>query len=219
MKTLASLAAVAAVLSLKPVAADAAQFVEVTVVNATHGQIFSPPVVAVHQPSARIFEVGAAASAPVAALATDGVTDGLVAALAARHDVEAVLAAAAPILPGDSATYTLEVTGRGALISVVAMLVSSNDAFLGIDSAPLPQDSATASLHAVAYDAGVEENSESCAHVPGPPCGTVFVGLPEHTGNVRVHVHPGIRGDGDLDAAIYDWRNPVATVTVRRVRN
>lgn len=219
MKSLASVAAVGALVTLGSVTAQAGELLEVTVVNATHAQIFSPPVIAVHQSSTRVFEVGTEASAPVAALAKDGVTDDLVAALAARHDVDAAIAGAAPILPGQSATYTLAVSGRPALVSVVAMLVSSNDAFLGIDSAPVPQDNASTRLYALAYDAGVEENTESCAHIPGPPCSAPFQGLPQQTGNLLVHVHPGIRGDGDLDAALYDWRNPVAKVTLRRVRN
>ena len=34
----------------------------------------------------------------------------------------------------------------------------------------------------------------------------------------NLHIHAGIHGVGDLDAATRDWRNPVALITVRRLR-
>jgi hypothetical protein len=33
-----------------------------------------------------------------------------------------------------------------------------------------------------------------------------------------VHIHRGTHGIGDLDADRYDWRNPVARITVTRIR-
>ena len=68
----------------------------------------------------------------------------------------------------------------------------------------------------VAYDAGSEENNEDCAYIPGPPCGNPFMdsGMPAEG---YVHVHGGIHGGGGLDAAMYDWRNPVAEVTIDRI--
>jgi len=33
-----------------------------------------------------------------------------------------------------------------------------------------------------------------------------------------VHVHSGIQGIADLDAARYDWRNPIAKISVKRVK-
>jgi hypothetical protein len=32
-----------------------------------------------------------------------------------------------------------------------------------------------------------------------------------------VHIHAGIHGIGNLEASEYDWRNPVARITVRQV--
>ena len=52
-------------------------------------------------------------------------------------------------------------------------------------------------------------------NIPGPTCG-VDGGSPEGEG--FVHVSGGIHGIGDLAPAEYDWRNPVATVTVTRMR-
>jgi hypothetical protein len=33
-----------------------------------------------------------------------------------------------------------------------------------------------------------------------------------------VHIHSGIHGIGDLDPAEFDWRNPVATIRIQKVK-
>jgi Spondin_N len=33
----------------------------------------------------------------------------------------------------------------------------------------------------------------------------------------NVHIHPGIRGVGDLDPAVFNWENPVAKITIKRI--
>jgi hypothetical protein len=39
-------------------------------------------------------------------------------------------------------------------------------------------------------------------------------------GEGYVHIHTGIHGIGDLlTAAMYDWRNPVAEITIRRTKD
>lgn len=97
------------------------------------------------------------------------------------------------------------------------MLVSSNDAFLAVDGAPLPRSrNGIVTRMATAYDAGAEANDEECAHIPGPPCGN-SPAASKVAGEGYVFVHAGIHGIADLDEAEYDWRNPVAKVTVRRV--
>lgn len=35
---------------------------------------------------------------------------------------------------------------------------------------------------------------------------------------VNVHIHAGIHGIGNMNAAIRAWRNPVAKITIRRAR-
>ena len=70
-------------------------------------------------------------------------------------------------------------------------------------------------IRGVVYDAGTEENNESCASIPGPAC-------PEGSGNVEsgngegfVHVHRGIQGIGDLNAEDTSWLNPMIQISVR----
>lgn len=70
-----------------------------------------------------------------------------------------------------------------------------------------------------AYDAGTEADDELCAHIPGPPtvCGGEGFN-PSQEGDVNfLHIHAGIHGVGDLSAATFDWRNPVAKIVISRV--
>lgn len=41
-------------------------------------------------------------------------------------------------------------------------------------------------------------------------------GFNEEEGEGYVHIHAGVHGIGDLDAAEYDWRNPVARIVIQR---
>ncbi|MBA2667448.1 MAG: spondin domain-containing protein [Trueperaceae bacterium] len=79
-------------------------------------------------------------------------------------------------------------------------------------------DDADAMKHAAdgvarVYDAGTEANTESCAHIPGPPCGHALVRVTDGAEGV-VSPHEGILGIADLDPAILGWTDPVVTVHV-----
>ena len=109
-----------------------AKTLEVTIRNLTKGQIISAPVVAAHDPGIAIFEVGAPASAELAALAEDAVADGLITLLeSAGADVEQ---AGAGVPPGEAVTVRIRVSGDNRVISAVGMVVTTNDAFFGLDS-------------------------------------------------------------------------------------
>jgi len=64
-----------------------------------------------------------------------------------------------------------------------------------------------------ALDAGSEADTESCADIPGPPCGSVGARHPDMAEGA-VAVSHGLTGDGDLDPAVYGWHDPVATVSL-----
>ena len=73
----------------------------------------------------------------------------------------------------------------------------------------------THTLYAKAYDAGSEVHTESCDHIPGPPCGNPGNRLTEGAEGY-VYPHSGIHGGEDLDPFMWDWNNPVALITIER---
>jgi hypothetical protein len=195
---------------------------EVSITNLTRGQVFSPPVIALHsaeQPP--LWTLGSPASPELAMVAEDAINGPLVSALQGSPWVGAVGTATVmngPIPPGQTASIVLEANpGRFDRISLAGMLVTTNDAFYGLNGEVLPRNGA-AVFTAVAYDAGSEANTEQCAHIPGPPCGNAMVRVPNGAEGY-VHVHSGIFGIADLVPSQHDWRNPVAKVEVRRVRD
>jgi hypothetical protein len=192
---------------------------EVTVTNLTRGQVISPPYVVAHTSKmAPLWNSGEAASAGLAAIAEDADTSILATALDGAEGVLATASGSGPIPPGMSDTVTIEIRGKRTAISLVAMPVQTNDAFVGGQALDLPRRRGQSTVvRSPAYDAGSEANNEDGDFIPGPPFGN---------GNVRdtagaegfVHVHAGVHGIADLDAATYDWRNPTAEIRITRVR-
>jgi hypothetical protein len=180
--------------------------------GAPGSQPLSPPLFVVHSTRADVWSVGEIASHGVAAIAEDADNTVLESALPQVHGVKNVATGGGgPIPSGVTRTYTVETKGRFNRLSVLTMLVNTNDAFTGIDSLRLRGEGA--SLATMAYDAGSERNNELKSHIPGPCCGNAFVRAPE--GNL-VRIHEGITGRGQLDPAKYDWEGPAARITVER---
>ncbi len=189
-------------------------FLKVTVTNLTRGQTFTPILVVAHNPRARLFQAGAKASDELAILAEDGNVAPLAAALKQLKAVKGVADSGGLLGPGE--TTTIEVPAHGARrVSLAAMLIPTNDAFVSLNSVRAPKHGSI-TYTALAYDAGSEPNDEDCANIPGPVCGGVGESS-DAGGEGYVHVHAGIHGIGSLDPAERDWRNPVARITVRRV--
>ena len=57
---------------------------------------------------------------------------------------------------------------------------------------------------------------ELSTHIPGPPFDGSMRDILDAEG--FVHIHPGIHGVGDLDASMYDWRNPGVMVTIKFIQ-
>lgn len=190
------------------------QTYEVTITNLTRGQIFSPPVVISHNGNYSLFSLGQPASDQLYPLAEDANTGPLTTQLEGLNSVFDYTVAGGAVPPGGSITLEIQVKGFKRQITVAGMLVTTNDAFFAIHGVPAPL-AGTQVEFAEAYDAGSEANSESCATVPGPPCGSG--GVRDTAGAEGfVFIHAGIHGDGDLIPASDDWRNPVAIITIRR---
>ena len=189
----------------------------VTVTNVTRGQAVTPPVVIAHSGGFELFELGQPASDELRALAEDGHTAPLTNVLASDPNVRDFTVGEA-LMPGQSQTVMVEVNGSRPLISAAAMLASTNDGFFGLHSALAPRFG-TRYVMANAYDAGTENNSESCEFIPGPPCGNA--GVRDTDGaEGYVHVHAGIHGiaQNGLDPAQHDWRGPVVQISIERLK-
>lgn len=189
---------------------------EVSVANVTSGVYFTPTLAATHVPEVRLFALGSAASPELAALAESGDVGPLKAALdSLGREVSATAVAGGLLGPGNSTSFTIRGRPGQDRLSLAAMLLPTNDGFYAIDAMPLPA-SGSRRFTALAHDAGSEFNDELCANIPGPQCGGA--GLSAEDGEGYVHVHPGTHGMADLNRASYDWRNPIAVVTVTRIR-
>lgn len=199
---------------------------EVTITNLTPGQTFTPQLVVTHASSVRLFEPGEPASEALSILAEDGATGPLTAALLAQGQAVGQVQTIPGLLgPGKSASVQIEASRHHDLISAAGMLIPTNDTFFALNGMRLPLFGST-SLAVPAYDAGSEANDQNCLNIPGPRCGGAgsspgtnpgdegFV----HIGN-GFHALPADPAGGEiLMPGIYDWRNPVARITIRRIR-
>ncbi|KGJ95734.1 hypothetical protein ND16A_1269 [Thalassotalea sp. ND16A] len=213
--------------------ANAAEL-EITVSNVTQGIYYTPIIVAAHTADTSIFRSGEMASSELQALAEGGDISG-VAAMLATASADMVENPAAGLLePGMSTTTMLTTSDGNNYLSIAAMLLPTNDGFVGLDSWMLPTTAGTYQFTLNAYDAGTEANDEIVVGmVGGPPgapgipaapgmdAGTGATGVTTMEANTYVHIHRGNLGDdddmagkSDLNNTIHRWLNPVAEVTV-----
>jgi len=211
----------------------------VTVANGTQGQPVAPSVIATHTDAFRLFELG-----PTPEPGDDGYDYYFALATAAetgfpfplRDQVAASVgvweAVALPtdrsppiLLPGESNSITISASPNAKYLSAAAMLGATNDAFYAVRDVRLPRViGESVHIDANAYDAGSEANAERAETVGAigatdddPMTGT---GIDEG-GEGYIHVHAGIHGIGGpdgLDAATYDWRDPVVELTIERIQ-
>lgn len=191
---------------------------EVTITNLTRGQSFTPQLVVAHRRNSAIFELGKPASEALEILAEGGDTSPLTDELA---NVTTQATTIGGLLePGQTVSTVIRGNPGRDVLSLAAMLIPTNDTFVALNGVPLPRRGVRTHM-APAYDAGTEENDQSCANIPGPRCdGEGFNPAP---GEGYVYIGNGfhdLSADGGaeiLGPLVYDWRNPVARVVVRRV--
>ncbi len=187
---------------------------DVTITNITRGSFFTPILVASHRSGVSLFTLGQPASTELAALAEGGDTGPLEHVLWADSRVVDVANSGGLLKPGES--VTVQVAAQAAdRISLAAMILPTNDGFIALNDMEAPR-SGSLHLQVPGYDAGSEPNDELCANIPGPQCGGIGISATA-SGEGFVHIHAGIHGIGDLKAADYDWRNPMASITITRV--
>jgi len=194
---------------------------EVTITNITQAQTFTPQFLVTHSGDASLFQAGTAASAGLEILAEDGNPGPLSDEIA--HATSDTAVADDLLEPGESVTIIIQGRRHRDYLSVAAMLIPTNDNFMALNRVGLPRRGSATYL-VPAYDAGTELNDQSCQNIPGPRCDGE--GFNDDGGEGFVHIGNGFHELGDQDAdgfevlgpATYDWRNPVATITVTRMR-
>ena len=145
---------------------------EVSITNLTQANYFTPRLVVAHTADADLFEVGTTASSALAWMAEAGVIDDAQEPASSGQNFEALLGPADTdngsntwhrfgglVEPATTLTYTFDTMDKPYL-SVVSMLIPTNDAFIGLDSVPIPTEPGTYSYYLNAYDAGTELNDE-----------------------------------------------------------
>jgi hypothetical protein len=220
-----------------PVSAGEVRTYRVNITNLTDGQPLTPPVVATHS-SGVVFRVGGSASFGVKEIAENGNNAPLLQTLDGRDAFFEVLQAGdEPLVPPGtpgasmgfprSVTITIDGTEEANRLSIVSMLVCTNDGFTGVSRLALPAGVGQSTVaFSAGYDAGTEINTEDFADIV-PPCqdligvssgepgtGTSDPALAE--GGV-IHHHTGIMGGSDLVPAIHGWDDPVARIRVTRI--
>lgn len=205
---------------------------EVRITNLTSGQPFTPPLTVTHRPPLQLFEPGTAASFEIQQIAENGNLEPMLTELQdARHAHDVVVALGDPVpplLPGEERVYEIEAARGARLLSLVAMLVCTNDGFTGVRGLALPRDvGESASVYLDSYDAGTELNTEDfddlvppCGPLTGVDSGGAGTGAtdPALAENGVIRHHPGIEGEADLLVEIHGWTDPVAQLVVTRIQ-
>lgn len=215
----------------------AAATYRITVTNTTGAlQPLTPAAVALHNRAADVFEVGAPASEGVERVAESGDVPFLASALGEVNQVfdvgvafGTVDGANGPILPGASGSVEVQgPAGNGLRLSLVSMLVCTNDGFTGLDAVELPREvGGTVTYMSDGYDAGTEQNTEAETDLV-PPCVGATTGGEGGTGADQPSIaedevirhHPGISATTDGDDILderHQWMDPVATIEIERI--
>ncbi|RLV59291.1 hypothetical protein D5018_12810 [Parashewanella curva] len=229
LKTLVKSMMLTAAVSLPATAAQ----LEISITNLTHGNHFTPILVAAHGADTSLFKAGEKASPELQKMAEGGQIDDLVTLVEGANGVTVKNPANGLLAPsGKTDKFSFD-TGDRKYLSVVAMILPTNDAFIGLSNWKIPTEKGTYTLNLNGYDAGTEANNELVLEgsgmagvlgipvAPGKDAGTGGSGLTDSSSNDKVHIHPGVLGDldksggvSDLDSRVHRWLNPVARVVV-----
>lgn len=194
--------------------ADDEKMYAVTITNLTPGISFTPILVTTHSMAKPVFTLGTPASTELAAIAESGNTAPLLMKMTDSGIVYDSASSGGLLGPGQSVTVNVMYKDGFSYISLAGMLLPTNDGFIAINGMKGPKKAKR--IVVPAYDAGSEINDELCASIPGPHCGGEAISVADGEG--FVHIHSGIHGGRDLMANKYDWRNPAALVTIKRMK-
>lgn len=225
------------VAALSPLSSQAASL-DISVTNLTGGIYFTPLLIAAHPATTHLFQAGKAAGAAVQAMAEGGDTAALKTAAEAAGGQTIANPEGGLLGPALATQTTLTTSAGNTRLSLAAMMLPTNDGFVGLDGWEIPSAPGTYTIDLNAYDAGTEANTElmnagaggapGVPGIPGDPSGKagsggagVVAATPNNAEPNVVHIHRGVLGDtnatggmSDLDSRSHRWLNPVARVTV-----
>lgn len=209
-----------------------AQDLEINVINLTSGIHFTPLLVAAHDMNSSLFMSGTAASVSLQAMAEGGDISGLSADIQASGGNVVENPAEGMLAPGASTSFSFTTDDSNSYLSLTAMLLPTNDGFVGVDRIKIPTVAGTYTYNLNGYDAGTEANDEiiNGGGAPGTPGipkdpleknGENGTGVTTAEDNSMVHIHRGNLGDmdatggkSDLDSTVHRWLNPVARLVI-----
>ena len=207
---------------------------DVQITNLTRGSYFTPFLVAAHIEGASLFSSGSPASANLQAMAEGGDISGLAADVSAINATFVENPAGGLLAPGASASTSLNTDAApdNTRLSLVAMVLPSNDGFAGLNAIAIPTSPGTYTYNVNAYDSGTEGNDEIVGSgapgepgYPAPPpvlaaSGTGGTGI-DASAEGYVHIHRNVLGDdnmtggaSDIVNTVHRWLNPVIRVVV-----
>ena len=192
---------------------------QLKITNLMPNQSLTPLLAATHTSAFSVFVAGTSATSGVKTMAEDGNVAPLSTTLNGNASVMQVATGSGLTTP--AVTTTLNIVGGGSFnwVSIVAMLIPTNDTFVGARTT-LPAAGELKVIYANAYDAGTEVNDQLCASIPGPnypECGGPGTGGAPGNGEGAVVISNGIRdGLGDFGSN-RDWKNPVVRVTIHKI--
>jgi len=166
---------------------------DVSVSNVTSNQPLSPIAVVLHSDQYSAWSFGNAASVELEVLAESGSPADVISA-ATGEAVFAASSGADVIPPGMMDTVSLEFEEQANVeLTVITMLVNTNDAFSGMQNIDVSglEVGASMQVNAPIYDAGTEANDELAATIPGPAAGGEGFNAERMDTNV-ISRHPGV---------------------------
>jgi hypothetical protein len=234
MKTLSKTLIAASLFTLTAGSPAFAANYKVEVQNINRGIYFAPLLISAHPTSAKTFTAGMAASVNLQRVAEGGDIAGLTTDMTNVSAKVVANPAGGLLAPGASTMADLGEPGAANThLTVVGMIVPSNDGFIALNNIHLPTAPGIYVYTVNGYDAGTEANDEMRGGgapgvagfgVPAPlemAVGTGATGIPDAVAEGFIHIHPGHIGDlnktggtSDLDAGLHRWLNPMARVTV-----
>ena len=198
----------------------------VEIVNLTANQPLSPPVIILHQSAYKAFTDGEPASVGLEVLAEGGDNSSLLSEAQSSTAHLSSISGTVPIGPGGTETYQLQAeNASAAYLSMVTMLVNTNDAFTAANAANLSGLglNETRTLRIPVWDAGTEANTEAAGTIPGPADGGEGFNANRDDLHDFVSFHQGVIGaDDGLSSSVLNeshrFDNPAAVISITRTQ-